>query len=115
VVPLHLASNILWAARCYHGCLVFHTAGGVLVWRDNLANVRGGDLVRETKKIGSMNSDSMELYSRVCGKTQRHARTGRADGGDVGAWRLGFWRPVTWNGPCADAEERSETRTFDSR
>jgi hypothetical protein len=70
---------------------------------------------RETKKIGSVNSDSMELYSGVRGKTQRHARTGRADGGDIGAWRLGFWRPVTWNGPCADAEERSETRKFDSR
>jgi hypothetical protein len=107
VVPLHLASNILWAAWCYHGCLMFHTAEGVLVWRDNHADVRGGDLVRETKKIGSANSDSIELYSGVRGKTHRHARTGRADGGDVGAWRLGFWRPVTWNGPCADAEERS--------
>jgi hypothetical protein len=101
---LQLASNSLWAARCYRGCLVFHVVGGVLVWWDNLADVIGGDLMLEMKKIGSANSDSVEQYSRVHGKTQSHTRMGRAGGGDVGAWTLGFWGPVTGSGPCADVE-----------
>jgi hypothetical protein len=45
VVPLRLASNSLWAARCHRGCLVLHVAGGALVWRDDLVDVVGGDLV----------------------------------------------------------------------
>jgi hypothetical protein len=100
----------LWVARCYRGCLVFHAVRRALEWWDNLADVIGGDLVLETKKIGSANSDFVERYSGACGKTQSHARTGRVDGGDVGAWRLGFWGLVTGSEPCADAEERSETR-----
>jgi hypothetical protein len=110
VVPLQLALNNLWAARCYHGWLVFHTVGGALVWRDNLADVIGGDLMLEMKKIGFANSNSVERYSGARGETQSHARTERTDGGDIGAWRLGFWGPVTGSGPCTDAEERSEMR-----
>jgi hypothetical protein len=70
---------------------VFHAAGGALVWQDNLADVICGDLVMETKKIVSANYDSVERYSGARGKTQSHARTGRVDSGDVGAWKLGFW------------------------
>jgi hypothetical protein len=66
---LQLASNNLWAARCYRGCLLFHAVGGALVWRDNLADVIGGNLVLEMKKIGSMNSNSVERYSGARGKT----------------------------------------------
>jgi hypothetical protein len=110
VVPLRLASNILWAARCYRGCLMSHAVGGGLVWRDNLADVIGGDLVLERKKIGSANSDFVERYSGERGKTQSHASMGRADDGDIGAWRLGFWGSVMGSKPCANAEEHSETR-----
>jgi hypothetical protein len=91
MVPLQLASNNLWVAQCSRGCLIFHVAGGALVWRDNLANVIAGNLMLERRKIGSVNSDSVERYSGARGKTQSHARMGTADGGDVGTWRLGFW------------------------
>jgi hypothetical protein len=108
VVLLQVASNNLWAARCYRDCLLFHAAGGALVWRDNLADVIGGDLVLEMKKIGSVNSNSVERYSGARGKTQSHARTGRVGGGDIGAWRLGFWGLVMGIRPCADVEQDSE-------
>jgi hypothetical protein len=81
MVPLQLTSNNLWVAQCSRGCLMFHVAGGALVWRDNLANVIAGNLMLERRKIGSVNSDSVERYARM----------GTADGGDVGTWRLGFW------------------------
>jgi hypothetical protein len=45
VVPLRLASNSLWAARCHRGCLVLHVARGALVCQDKLVDVIGGDLM----------------------------------------------------------------------